>query len=133
MAVIIKTSLWNYPPGKPLPSSQFENCYRYFYVLGTYFRFNPKAGLNLFYSSRFKPGLNRWFNPETDFTANPGSRAHVLSGGVGHDDVVLLLIVYFAAGQAMICERLQQITVTCRWGMLGDLRETLRFWSAQLS
>ena len=54
-------SIWNHQrsQGKPLPSSQFEKCYPYFYVLGTYFRFNPKAGLNLFYPSRFKPGLNR--------------------------------------------------------------------------
>ena len=62
-------SIWNHQrsQGKPLPSSQFEKCYPYSYVLGTYFRFNLKAGLNLFYLSRFKPR----FNPEPDFTANP--------------------------------------------------------------
>ena len=38
-----------------------------FYVLGTHLRFNPKAGLNLFfYPSWFKLR----FNPEPDFTAN---------------------------------------------------------------
>ena len=50
-------STWNHhrSQGKPLPSSQFEKCYPYFYVSGTYFRFNLKAELNLFYLSRFKP------------------------------------------------------------------------------